>query len=119
MEKVFLIIIITLIVGIGVTYVIISSNPNKIERIRLEEEKSNLLNLVEDYKNCKIDSDCKTLKTDPCSCPIAVNDSDFINKINAYNDRLSQIDVMPQICKNNCSVVIPKCIQNKCTVSPH
>lgn len=115
MEKVFLIIIITLIVGIGITYVIISSNPDKIEKLRLEEEKTRLLDSVNQYKQCKIDSDCILLNTGSCTCPTSVNDSSFVQRIEAYNTRIAQLETIT--CDTSCLATIPKCVEKKCIIS--
>jgi len=114
MEKVFLIIIITLIVGIGIVYLIITNNPNKIEKLRIEEEKQNQLDNIQNYKFCIKDSQCMELTVDPCSCPIAVNDSNFVKRINAYNNQIGQLDDTPITCTTNCSATNIRCVQNQC-----
>ncbi len=115
MEKVFLIIIITLIVGIGITYVIISSNPDKIEKLRLEEERSQLLDSVNQYKQCKVDSNCILLNIGSCTCPTSINDSSFAQRIEAYNTRIAQLETTN--CNPSCITTIPKCVENKCILS--
>ena len=115
MEKVFLIIIITLVIGIGITYVIISSNPDKIEKLRLEEERTQLLDSVNQLKQCKFDSECILLNTGTCTCPTSVNDSNFVQKIEAYNTRIAQLETTN--CNPACLATIPKCVQNKCILS--
>lgn len=116
MEKIFLIIIITLIIGIGIIYTVVNKNPDKIEGLRLEEEKQILLNNIDKFKYCKIDSDCIQLKADECACPVAVNNSNFVERINTYTTRISDLKGKAIICQNYCPKTLLKCIQNKCDI---